>query len=284
MRTLIILVLAIGLTVLIGNALVDADPPPVMVYQGRLTDNKGAPLTGQHQITFSLYKYPAGGGYNWTETHTVDVVDGLFWVPLGSQTPLDHSYFVGAPRFLGISVDGDPEISPRTYIGSVGFAYRIGTIDGADGGDITGDISLSGSLEVQGTTTVGDAINTPSGVTIQSTGDTLKVVSGATAIVIRPDGVIVLESDSVSIVSHGGMDISADDDLTFSGRNVNINADFDVTIDAGYDVDMDAGMGMTLDAPINMTINSGSTATLSGSTVRVTGGVTDIDGGLVTIN
>lgn len=84
-------------------------------YQGRLLDSSQDPVTATLNITFKIYSSPVFTGHLWTETQSVVVTDGLFNVILGSVTPIDISVLQGT-RYLGVSVAGDPEISPRTEI------------------------------------------------------------------------------------------------------------------------------------------------------------------------
>jgi len=86
-------------------------------YQGLLTDDGGDPVTGTPSMTFTIYD--AGGVSKWSESHPdVSVANGLFTVILGSQTALPDSVFNGDDRLLGISVEGEDEIDPRTQLTS----------------------------------------------------------------------------------------------------------------------------------------------------------------------
>jgi len=118
-------------------------------YQGRLTDDGGNPVSGTPSMTFTIYD--GAGVSKWTETHpTVSVDNGLFSVILGSQMALSNSVFNGDDRYLGITVDGDPEISPRTLFtstASAAYAKRVaGDISTDDGmlliNDLNGDSSI----------------------------------------------------------------------------------------------------------------------------------------------
>jgi hypothetical protein len=88
-------------------------------YQGHLTDNAGEPVNGDLPMTFTLYDAPTSGTAVWTEersgSNTVPVTAGLFSVSLGSVTPLDTTLF-GEPLWLGISVNGDAEMTPREQL------------------------------------------------------------------------------------------------------------------------------------------------------------------------
>lgn len=86
-------------------------------YQGQLTDAAGEPITGNPAITFTIYTN--GGVSKWSEEHSsVPVNNGLFSVILGSQEPLQDSVFNGEDRYLGIRIEGDVEIDPRTLLTS----------------------------------------------------------------------------------------------------------------------------------------------------------------------
>ena len=269
MRTLIATCIAAVITVMLGNIIVGADPPSVMSYQGRLTDSGGNPLNGQFQLHFSLYTQASGGSSIWTETQTVDVTQGDFNVLLGSVSPLDNSYFETSPLYLGTAVAGDPELTPRDQIGAVGYSYRTGTVDGAEGGAVTGDLNLSGDLTVAGTTNLGNTIHTPSGVTIQSNLDTLKITAGSTAISIQPNGVITLEGSTVYVVAQSNLNLSATSNVNIYGDNISLTATHNVDVSAGA----------------NATVSAALQAKTQANTVNLTGNsTTDINGGTVQIN
>lgn len=130
--------------------------PARVSYQGRLSDAVGLPLNGNYSLTFNIYNLPGGGSLLWTETqNTVPVTDGLFNVVLGGITPFG-TVFDGADRYIGVQVNGGPELAPRKQIMSVAFALRVATIDGATGGHVTGDSRIEGRVVI-GT---GDALGT----------------------------------------------------------------------------------------------------------------------------
>lgn len=111
--------------------------PWYMNYQGILKDNSGNPLTGQHNLIFTIYswnQYISSYENVWTETHNnVPFTNGLFNVRLGTQgSPLYGSVFAGMGEngvwhgdlVLGIRVDGGAELSPRISLGTVPYAHR----------------------------------------------------------------------------------------------------------------------------------------------------------------
>jgi hypothetical protein len=101
-------------------------------YQGHLTDNAGEPVNGDLPMTFALYDAPTGGTAVWTEersgSNTVPVTAGLFNVLLGSVTPIDVNLFQQQGLWLGISVNGDTEMTPREPLSDVAYAAVAGTV------------------------------------------------------------------------------------------------------------------------------------------------------------
>lgn len=126
--------------------------PTTLSYQGRLEDSGGNPITAVVALKFTIYNDPvanAAANIKWTETHpTVSVTDGLFNVLLGSVIALPDTVFKQPNRWLGITVDLDPEITPRTPFSSVAFAQRVHTVDGSNGGTILGNVNVSDAVIV----------------------------------------------------------------------------------------------------------------------------------------
>ena len=121
-----------------------AASPDLINYQGRLTDPSDLPLVGTFNVTFAIWQAPTGGTPDWTESTSISTdADGLFNVLLGSVNPLDESVFAGEDRYLGITVESDPEM-PRQRLTAVPYAHRVGTVDGSTGGTISGEIEGTG--------------------------------------------------------------------------------------------------------------------------------------------
>ena len=93
-------------------------------------------------MTFNLYAAPTGGTAAWTEQRSggnaVPVSNGLFNVSLGSVTPMPLS-LLSAPLWLGVSVNGDAEMSPRERMDG-GYAAVAGTVP--DGSILSGKLAL----------------------------------------------------------------------------------------------------------------------------------------------
>ncbi len=140
-----------------------ADVPRTISYQGQLTDASGLPLTDTVQMVFNIYDNPTGGTSEWTETqNSVIVTDGLFSVLLGSVNPIPDTVFRDPARYLSIQVGADPEITPRTKLTSVAYAYRALRADTAayavSGSGINGSGTVSYIPLFTGSTTLGNSV------------------------------------------------------------------------------------------------------------------------------
>jgi hypothetical protein len=123
MNAVMRLVLAVAVAVVVFSPNLSSDIPHQITYQGRLTGDSGNPLTGTHSLTFAVYADSTGGTALWSETHgTVPVNNGLFAVVLGSISPMGSTVFASQPRWVGLIVDGEPEL-PRTRIVAVPYAF-----------------------------------------------------------------------------------------------------------------------------------------------------------------
>jgi len=160
-----------------SGSLLYAEIPKLINYQGTITDASG-PISGSHSLTFRIYSDSLASSPLWVEAHSaVDISYGLFNVLLGSIVNIPDGLFVGSLRWIGVSVDSDPEISPRMRIASVPWAFRAAiadtalrlaapidrnSLDAADGDpmhavfvDTVGNVGIgtenpAGKLEVQG--------------------------------------------------------------------------------------------------------------------------------------
>lgn len=95
--------------------------PDSLSFQGAV-DSAGIPLNKTVPMTFKLYK---NGSEVWTEAQSsVEVVDGVFNVVLGSVTPLDTVAFSEAIE-LGVAVGTDGEMTPRTPLAASAFALGM---------------------------------------------------------------------------------------------------------------------------------------------------------------
>ncbi len=136
--------------------------PQTMSYQGVLTDGAGTAVPdGNYDLTFRLYTVASGGSAFWTETQNVSVSGGIFNVILGSVTPLTDAF--DGQYYLGISVNGGGELSPRRPLTSSPYSLNSQAVAGSEN-----VVPSSGNVGI-GTTTPGEKL-TVIGVTGTGTG------------------------------------------------------------------------------------------------------------------
>ncbi len=126
-----------------------ANIPQMINFQGKAYDSNGDPLDGTFSIEFTIYDAATDGNKVWFETQSsVQVTDGIFHVLLGSVTPIEHHVFGQPTKYLGIKIEADPEMTPRTRITTVPFSFRVATVDGAEGGHIDGRLTVGNNNTV----------------------------------------------------------------------------------------------------------------------------------------
>ena len=109
---------ALTLTLILTLAL-PALAQETLSYQGHLTDAARLPVTASYPMVFSMYATRQGGNVLWTEAYdSVDVVDGVFTVELGSITPFADDLAQNSSLYLGIAVNNAAEMTPRVKVSS----------------------------------------------------------------------------------------------------------------------------------------------------------------------
>ena len=142
--------LVAALVVVVATAGLSHAIPQVINFQAILLNSGGTPITTTTNVDFAIWDQPSGGAQLWAENRNVTPNSiGNFSILLGSTTPIPDSVFSG-DAYLAIKVSGDPELSPRTRIVSVGYAFRTGSVDGARGGNITSEVSIGPSNTLTG--------------------------------------------------------------------------------------------------------------------------------------
>ena len=116
--------------------------PASLSHQGRILGTNGEALTGSANTTFTLYDSPDGSQEVWSEITAVTFDNGYYTVVLGNEEALDPSDFDGSTLYLGITLEGSEEFSPRNPITSVPYAFLAGAVRGeviAENGLYVGD-------------------------------------------------------------------------------------------------------------------------------------------------
>ncbi len=163
--------------------------PKLINFQGILKDGSGNPVAnGSYSATFTIYNAPVGGTNLWSETQSVTTNNGLFTIQLGAVNPVPDSVFKDTLRWLGVAVSPDPEMTPRQQLVSAAYGFRISSVDGASGGNITSKVSIGPGHTNSGTeafavgsgNTAGGNYSVAMGVTNFATAD-LAAVGGGNA-------------------------------------------------------------------------------------------------------
>lgn len=200
-------------TILIGliTTFVWASSSTQMInYQGRLTDSAGMPINGNTTVTFSIYDGETVGTSLWSETQTVTVNQGIYQVQLGTINPIPDDLFNGSERFLGVKVGSDPELTPRSRITSVAYAFNSQRIAGKKIQSGQGTLTVSGTASGSTSITFPVAFVSPP-----------QVITGALNSKIESKTFIV---EKVSNITTTGCDVSF---TTLDGSTATGSADFD---------------------------------------------------------
>jgi hypothetical protein len=125
-----------------------------IALQGILRDQTGRSVSdGNYALTFSLYTTASGGAAIWTETQpTVAVQRGIYSVYLGSVNSLASVNF-DAQYYLGVSINGAAELTPRITLSTV--PYARGVIGVQNKFPSSGDITIGGNASLTGNLTLG---------------------------------------------------------------------------------------------------------------------------------
>ena len=125
--------IAIGLFVLIiflGTGLY-AQIPKVINYQGVLTDNGGMVVAdGSYELTLKLHTDPVMDSPVWECVETVTVTKGIFNAALGASCSLTLDF--DQQYYLGISVEGGAELTPRTPLTSAAYSISSLSVSGLE--------------------------------------------------------------------------------------------------------------------------------------------------------
>jgi hypothetical protein len=160
-RTLSCAAIALFVFTIAANGII----PRTINYQGVLTDAGGLAVPdGTYSMTFRLYDVLSGGSPLWEETQgSITVTKGIFNVTLGSvallDLPFDEQYF------LGISVEGEAELTPRIYLDAAAYSlatrslYGSSNIIPADGFVGIGTLLPNDPLTVESNDPVGIRFN-----------------------------------------------------------------------------------------------------------------------------
>lgn len=173
-------------SILLGTSFLKAqtipDIPHLISYQGILENATGKPVAdGTHQLLIRLYTRQSGEIPVWEEDDAVQTNGGVFNILLGENQPVPEAIASVGPLWLGVSVDGGPEL-PRSELTASPYALTV-----ADGA-ITAQkmaVPFVGSLSVNGdpVSTKGGNVNFmgTNGISLQVDPTTNAILIGTSA-------------------------------------------------------------------------------------------------------
>lgn len=180
-----------------------AQVPRTMSYQGLIVSASGVPISDDaHVLKVTIYDAPTGGQSLYTESIPTTTTRGLVNLIIGSATGIPTTVDFSKSYWMGISIDGGAELTPRTVLSSVPYSLsseHAVTADLANGlsstakGFVSSINEQGGPLRIEGTgaatvtTTSGKVtINVPQSgsiSTIQNADSTIAVTNGSGPIV-----------------------------------------------------------------------------------------------------
>ena len=150
MKRLIAILILLVLSIV---AHVVAAVPHLVNYQGRLTLPNGNPVDSNvYAMKFAVYDSPIGGNELWNSNGFIPilVLNGLFSHELGSTNPIPDSLVRYDSLWLGISIDLNPEMTIRTKLNTVPFAFKALVAERADTASHSLDKTVSANDLVAG--------------------------------------------------------------------------------------------------------------------------------------
>lgn len=153
-----------------------ATPPQQIPFQGFLTDDQGTPLDENiGSIVVMIYTAETGGTTLWQDEFlSVPAAQGVFTLPLGAGIPFPTDLFDGSERWIGFSIDGGVELSPRTRLGAAPYTNWSLMAESAESLEPGAGVTTLNGLTDDVTLTAG------ANVTITPSGNTLMIDATAT--------------------------------------------------------------------------------------------------------
>ena len=219
--------LIVSVSVLLAlSAIVDAEVPQTLNYQGVLTDSEGSAVAdGSYSITFRIYGPSPGTLPLWTETNSVTVSKGIFSVTLGESVPLNLPF--DEQYYLGMAIEGETELSPRVPLASSAYSLNTYCARGSNMIPATGAVGIgtlapAETLDVAGGVRIGNSSNTNAG-TIRWTGTDFEGYDGSEWLSFTDIGSGTLPSGaSGQTLYHTGSSWAATGNLFNNGTNIGI--------------------------------------------------------------
>ena len=195
--------------------------PDAMTHQGRLVDDDNHPISGDVELTYTIWDHPTEGALVWQDVIVADVDEtGFYSVELGGEdNPIDAAVLADGEAWLGVAVDNDEEMEPRIGLHSVPYSVIAGRASYADEATHAGMASYA---EEAGHSETASFAETAGGVEDGSIGPEAlddQFVLQADQIDEVPWSSIVDVPDEVMSDTLDGLDCDSDDFVVFDGAD-----------------------------------------------------------------
>lgn len=138
------------------------DPPRLLSFSGRISDEQNLPITAKSTLRFSLYNSPVASGpaLLWQEIAVVQPDDqGRFSTYLGSINDIPEQIISKNKQlFIGLTLGRTAEMRPRQQVATAGLATDTQTVHGlrpittsGDHANVLLSLDSAGNLSVGGT-------------------------------------------------------------------------------------------------------------------------------------
>jgi Chaperone of endosialidase len=200
-----------------------AQTSPTISYQGILQNN-GANMNGIDTLKILIYTAETGGSPIYSETQAVSVANGVFNMAIGSVTPLLPTLDFTKQYYLAVSVNGAPELSPRSEVSFAPYAFRALNADtanyattatiakGVSGGVVTNINGFYGPLTLSGA----------DGITIANSVGSLTIGNSGVQSLNGVGGILSLVGAGGTTVAHTGSTFTITSTGSGSGGIVNL--------------------------------------------------------------
>ena len=162
----------------------------IISYQGLVTDATNAPLIGLHALTLRIYTADTGGAPIFEELQKVTFSsEGIFNVLIGNSKPLLPLKVTNPATdryYLGVLVDGSPELVPRSPLSDVPSAFFADTAGFARNASYADTAAFARAIDPSSLNIVPTTVNGLSNAviltgggftTVSKSGDTIAITS-----------------------------------------------------------------------------------------------------------
>ncbi|HBM45899.1 TPA: hypothetical protein DDZ75_02905, partial [Patescibacteria group bacterium] len=161
----------------------------LLSYQGKLTTSAGVTVADStYNFRFRIYTTATGGSAIFDETISATTVGGIFSIQAGNASSTADLNF-NQPLYVGMTINNDPEMTPRKELSSAPFAFEADKLDGLDSSDFVQTNSTS--------TIASTSANTIFTVNQQGTGGILSLQkTGVSMLEVTNDGNVGIGTSS----------------------------------------------------------------------------------------